>query len=278
MPSLFRLAGKEPQLISLMLLSAFAVMGAIIMTPALPQISYHFNTSVGYTQLVVTVFLLGYSLGQLLYGPLANRYGRKPALYFGIVIASLGSIFSILSSPTDSFLLLILGRFLESIGASGGLAVSFTIINDYYYENEARRITAALMLAFAIIPGIAIAMGGFLVQYFDWRACFYFLLGYGFLLFYFARQLPETLLEKDVRAMRMSHVLSGYRNKLLNQKLVGFAMISGISSGCIYVFGAEGPFIGIHYLKVSPALRHNYLNYYPILEPLKTILIAPLLA
>src|SRR5579864_8672417 len=104
---LYRLAGRAPSLIALMLLSAFAQMGAILMMPALPKIADYFGKSIGATQLVVTSFLLGYAIGQLIYGPLANHYGRKFALYVGISIATVGTLFSILSSPLNSFSLLI---------------------------------------------------------------------------------------------------------------------------------------------------------------------------
>lgn len=251
---IYRLASKAPHIISLMLLSAFAAMGAIIMTPALPQIAHFFGESVGTTQLTVTSFLLGYAFGQLIYGPLANRFGRKFALYVGIAIATLGSLFSILSSPVDSFTLLITGRFLEAIGSSAGLAISFTMINDFYFEKQARKITGLLMLAFAIVPGFATAIGGLLVQYFGWRACFYFLLLYGLVLLIPTYCLPETIIKKDRKATRIKHITHNYVDKFLNKKLIGFACIAGFSSACIYVFGAEGPFIGIHILGASPAV------------------------
>lgn len=251
--AIYRLTGKEPHILSLMLLSAFAAMGAILMTPALPQIADFFNIGVGTTQLTVTSFLLGYALGQLMYGPLANRYGRKPALYVGIIIATLGSLFSILSSPIESFHLLILGRFLEALGASAGLAVCYTVINDFYFPEQARRITALLMLAFAIVPGIAIAIGGGLTQYINWQACFYFLLFYGFLLIYPVYRLPETLVTPDHRALHYKHIFRNYWKIFLNKKLMGFAILAGLSSANIYVFGAAGPFIGIHLLHIAPA-------------------------
>lgn len=260
--TLYRIVGKEPHLISLMLLSAFAVMGAIIMTPALPKIATYFSKSVSVTQLVITTFLFGYAIGQLIYGPLANRYGRKTALYTGIAIATIGSIFSIISSPINSFLLLIVGRFLEAIGASAGLAVSFTIINDFYYEADARRITSALMIAFAIVPGVAVTTGGFLVQYIHWESCFYFLLFYGFLLLSAVATLPETLKEKDGSATKFKKITNNYIAKFHIKKLIGYAMISGLSSASVYVFGAEGPFIGIHLLN-TPAATYGMLALSP---------------
>jgi Bcr/CflA subfamily drug resistance transporter len=249
----FRLLGKEPHIISLMLLSAFAAMGAILMTPAIPEIAQYFHTTVGLTQLTVTSFLLGYAGGQLIYGPIANRFGRKPAFFTGIAIATLGSLFSILSSPVESFHLLILGRFLEALGASAGLVVCFTVINDFYFPDQARRITALLMLAFAIVPGVAIAIGGILTQYINWQACFYFLLLYGLILIYPAYRLPETIITRDHKALHYQYMFKNYGKMFLNKKLIGFALLSGFSSACIYVFGAEGPFIGIHLLHIPPA-------------------------
>src|SRR3989338_5301697 len=197
--TLFRLPGKKPDIISLMLLSAFA-------------------------------------------------------LYVGIFIATLGSLFSIFSSPTDSFSFLIIGRFLEAFGSTAGLAISVTIINEFYFEKDARKIMGLLMLAFAIVPGVAIATGGYLVQYLHWISCFYFLLFYGLLLLYPTYKLPETLQQKDFDAIKMRYVLRHYKDKFINKKLMAFAILCGLSGGCVYVFGAEGPFIGIHLLKISPSM------------------------
>lgn len=244
---------KEPHVLSLMLLSAFAIMGAIILTPSLPKISTFFNISTGISQMTVTLFLLGYAGGQLIYGPIANRYGRKPALYVGIIVATIGSIFSILASPVESFNLLLLGRLLEALGSSAGLVVSFTVINDFYIK-DSRKITATIMLAFAIVPGVAVFLGGFIAQYLDWKYCFYFLLIYGLLLIIPVWRLPETLIEKDHHALKTKKLLFNYLKEFKHHRLIGFAACSGLSSACVYVFGAEGPFIGIHLLHVPPAI------------------------
>lgn len=249
-----RLNIKPPHLVTLMILSAFAAMGAIVMMPALPEITNHFHITKSTAQLVVTYFLFGYTIGQLLYGPIANRYGRKHAIYIGIIIATLGSIFSIISSPLDSFRLLILGRFFEAVGSSAGLSISIAMINDFYFEADVRRIMGLLMLAFAIVPGVAIAIGGILVQYLHWQSCFYFLLLYGLILIYPIQKLSETNLSPDLNAMKYQHVFRNYWNHFKIKKLMGFAIIIGFSTGGIYVFGAAGPFIGIHLLHVEPAI------------------------
>ncbi|PHQ79476.1 MAG: MFS transporter [Coxiella sp. (in: Bacteria)] len=252
-PSEFRLNTKEPQLISLIILSAFASMGAVLMTPALPAIMTFFHINEGQAQLTVTLFLVGYACGQLIYGPLANRFGRKPAFYVGIVIATIGSIFSILSEPADSYALLLVGRLLEALGSSAGLVISFTIIADFYYPKQSPRIISFMMMAFAIVPGIAVFIGGLIAEYADWQTCFYFLLVYGLVLFYPAYKLPETLLEKNLDAIKIKRIQRSYADVIKNSVLIRFSLIFGCTACLVYVFAADGPFIGIHGLGLSPA-------------------------
>ncbi len=251
---MYKLDMKEPHIVGLIVLCAFAAMGALVMAPALPQISRFFAISVHETQLTVTSFLFGYALGQLIYGPIANRFGRKKALYIGIAVATLGSLLSIISSPFESFHLLIFGRILEALGSSVGLVVCFTIINDFYHAEQSRRIIAFMMLAFAIIPGIAVAIGGALVQFINWQACFYFLFAYGLCLIYPVIKLPETVLEKDHKALHGRYLLNNYIKAAKNKSLIAYSLIFGLSTSCAYVFGAQGPFVGIHTLHLSPGI------------------------
>jgi DHA1 family bicyclomycin/chloramphenicol resistance-like MFS transporter len=250
----FRIKTKEPPIASLIVLSAFASMGAILITPGIPSIAEFFHVATGTAQLTMTAFLLGYAIGQLIYGPIANRLGRKPAFYIGILVATLGSLFSILAAPVESFPLLILGRVLEALGSSVGLVVCFTIINDFYYPQQVRKVVGFMMVSFAIVPGIGIAAGGFLVQHFGWQSCFYFLLIYGLFLIIPAMSLPETLFEKDFNALNHRYLFKNYWKMIHIKKLVGYSILGGLSGGCLYIFCAEGPFIGIHLLGYSPSL------------------------
>lgn len=215
-----RLQQKEPHILILIIMSSFASLGAIIFAPALPEIAHYFHISQGHSQLTITLFLLGYALGQLIYGPLANRFGRKPAFFIGIVIATIGSLISILSEPLHSFNALILGRMLEALGSSAGLVLSFTIISDHYYPEQARRIVAYLMLAFAIVPGIATFIGGFLVTHFHWISCFYFLLIYGLLLIIPATLLHETATELKEDALYFTQLFKNYHIAIQNKLLL----------------------------------------------------------
>lgn len=250
----YRLDVKEPKLVCLIILSAFASMGAVLMTPALPDIVRFFHITQGKAQLTVTLFLVGYAIGQLIYGPMANRYGRKPTFYIGIAVATIGSIFSILSSPAHSFNLLLAGRMLEALGSSVGLVISFTIISDFYYPDQSRRIMSYMMMAFAIVPGVAVFIGGFIAQYLNWESCFYFLLIYGIVLIYPAYILPETISEVDKYAMKVARIRRSYGEVFRNFPLVRYSLLFGFSVLLPYVFSAEGPFIGIHTLGFSASV------------------------
>jgi Bcr/CflA subfamily drug resistance transporter len=253
-PQKYKLNVKPPNIISLIILSAFASMGAALITPALPSISQYFGISSGHAQLTVTAFLTGYALGQLIYGPLANRFGRKPTFYIGIDIATLGSLFSIMSAPTNSFDLMITGRLFEALGSSVGLVVCFTIINDFYFPEQARKMIGFMSLAFAIVPGVAIAIGGFITQYLQWLFCFYFLFIYGFMLILPAVTLPETITQYDKNALHGKYLLSGYLKMFKNKKLMAYSFIYGLTCASIYIFSAQGPLLGIHRLGYAPAV------------------------
>lgn len=247
-----RLNQKEPHILILIVMSSFASMGAIIFAPALPEIAEYFHISQGHSQLTITLFLLGYAIGQLIYGPLANRFGRKPAFFIGIVIATLGSLISIASEPLHSFTALIIGRMFEALGSSAGLAISFTIIGDHYYPEQARRIVAYLMLAFAIVPGIATFIGGVLVTHFHWISCFYFLLIYGLLLIIPAARLEETAKKLQPDALHLGQIIHNYSVALKNKLLINTTLFFGLSGVCVYIYVASSPFIAINYLKLSP--------------------------
>lgn len=168
------------------------------------------------------------------------------------MIATLGSLISIASEPLHSFNALILGRLLEALGSSAGLVISFTIISDHYYPEQARRIIAYLMLAFAIVPGIATFIGGVLTTHFHWISNFYFLLVYGLFLIIPAKLLVETAQELHEDAIKIKQMLKNYRIALNNKLLISTTFFFALSGMCVYLYIASSPFIAINTLHLSP--------------------------
>ncbi len=267
----------EPQFIILLLLVSFASVGAVLFTPALPSIRSFFDLSVGETQLTITSYLLGYALGQLPYGPLANRYGRKTTLYIGISLSIVGSLLCALSAPFESFGLLVSARFLQALGACVGLKISFTMIADVYNQVDATKKISRIMMAFAIMPGMAVAIGGWMTALFNWESCFYFLAMFGVFILWLARRLPETAKSLDLHALQFFSLVRGYKETFKNKRLVTSGFMMGLGSAVIYVFATKAPFIGIDLIGLTPDVFGNY-NLIPLIGMLLGALLAAKLA
>jgi multidrug resistance protein len=252
------------QSIVLLLLVSFGSVGAVLFTPALPSIRSFFHQSIGAAQLTITFYLIGYALGQLPYGPLANRFGRKTTLYIGISLAILGSLLCALSSPLQSFGLLVCARFLQGLGGSAGLKISFTMIADIYPQTAATKMLSRNLIAFAIMPGIAVAIGGWLTEWFSWESCFYFLALFGIFALWLSTKLPETAKSLDTHALKLSSIMQSYALKFKNQRLTSSGLMMGCASAVGYVFASKAPFIGINLMGLRPAVFGAY-NLIPAL-------------
>lgn len=255
---------RKPHSVILCLLASFGSVSAVLFTPALPAIQAFFQLSISQTQLAITIYLLGYALGQLPYGPLSNCLGRKKALVVGISLAIVGSSLCVVSSFLPSFSLLLLARFFQALGAACGLKISFTMIADMYSQTEATKLISRVLLAFAIMPGIAVATGGWLVHFFGWESCFYFLSAFGLLVLGLSAFLPETAKALDPSALHLASIFRGYRAKFKNSQLVFSAFILGLTSTVVYLFASQAPFVGIQVIGLSPPLFGTY-NLIPLI-------------
>ena len=239
---------KSLSFFTLLLLISFASVNAVLFTPALPTIAAFFHVSNDAAQQTITWFLTGYALGQLFYGPIANRFGRKPALYTGISLQIVSSLICVAAGATHAYFLLTAGRFLLALGSGVGLKMTFTLVNESYEPAMASKKISYLMLAFAITPGLATALGGILTQHIGWTSCFYASAIYGFILLLLCFRLPETAKTLDHRALELKHLLHAYGAQFRNSKLIVGGLLMGCCSAFIYVFAAVAPFIAMNLL------------------------------
>ncbi len=253
---------REPSLVTLLLLISFPLVGAVFLTPSLPEIANFFHISPGITQLTITLFLAGYALGQLPYGPLSNKIGRKPAIYIGLVISIIGSLLCALAGPLQQFWILLAARVITALGASVGLMMVFTIVSDYYEAPLARQKLAFVIVAFAIAPGIAVSLGGFFTQIFSWESIFYLEAIYGLIMLFLCSRLPETSTTLSSEPFNLKILVDSYIRRCNNRKLVLCGLIQGCCTSFIYVFAAKAPFMGIHLLDLQPSV-YGMLNLIP---------------
>lgn len=259
---MYKLDCKKPALGILLALISYASIGALLFTPALPEIQEQFKLSSQAAQSTVTIFLVGYAIGPLLYGPMGNRFGRKKTLYCGVWISFLASIAAIIAAHLQSYLLLMWARFFMAVGASVGIALTFMIIADYYHPKQARKQISYTALAFAIVPALAIALGGLLVQFFGWLSCFYFLAFYAVFVFFLCTRLPETATELDPNATKISGICQRYGKILKNRRHLLFSLMCGGPGSLVYLFATAAPLIGIKVFKLDP-LSFGLLNIIP---------------
>ncbi|MGB6976144.1 MAG: MFS transporter [Gammaproteobacteria bacterium] len=236
---------------TLLLMISFAAANAVLYTPGLPAIANFFSVSINTAQQTVTWFLIGYTLGQLIYGPIANRYGRKPALFVGISLQIISSLLCAFSGLLHQYLLLIISIFLLALGSGVGLKMAFTLVNECYEPKVASQKIAYLMLAFAITPGLSLALGGILTTHFGWMSCFYAGAIYGVILLLLVTRLPETQMNLDFHALRIDNLIRGYRNQFRNIQLVSGGILMGGSTSFVYVFAAVAPFVAISLLGMN---------------------------
>lgn len=264
---------KKPQLAILFLLVSFPSFGAVLFTPALPSIISFFQISTSHSSLAISVYLIGYAFGQLPYGPLANRLGRKPTLYIGICIAIVGCLLCALSSYFSSFGLLVFARFVQALGACVGLKISFTMVADAYEPVDATRMIARLGMAFAVMPAIGVTIGGYLTRFFSWESCFYFLALFGCVVLWLSMRLPETGRGIDRDALKFFRIVNGYASLLKNKYVVMSGLMMGCGTSIIYIFNAKAPFLGIQHIGLDP----NVFGIYSMI-PLLGMLLGAFLA
>lgn len=242
---------------TLLLMISFASVNAVLFTPALPEIADYFRITEGTAQLTITWFLIGYTFGQLFYGPIANRFGRKPALFAGIYLQILSCLLCVLAVALYNFQLLVVARCLLALGSGVGLKMSYTMINETYSPQTASKKISYLMLSFAITPSLAVVVGGYLCSYYSWVSTFYASAVYGIILFIFALWLPETKPQRDHDALKLSHIIEGYSAQFRNVKLMAGGLLMGGATSFVYIFAALAPFIAIDVKGMEPVSYGN---------------------
>jgi MFS family permease len=253
---------KKPQLPILLLFVSLANILGILYTAALPDLAKYFQIAKAQAQQTLSFYLMGCLFGQLLYAPLANAFGRKPAIYIGGCLALIGSILCLIAIETHLFSLLLIGRILTALGASCGLILTNTLIADAFTFAQSRKILAYLMSGFAVFPAVSITIGGFITEYLSWKGCFYFMFFYAAIVIALCILLPETAKRTGLEHLKIRTIARSYLAQLSNPRFLLYASIVAFASIILYIFSAEAPFIAVNRLHIS-ADRFGLYNLIP---------------
>lgn len=244
---------KNPHsLIFLVFLSALAALPPFsidMALPALRDIAAGLNTAPGNAGYTLTLFMAGFAATPVLYGPLSDRFGRKPVLIFAVALFTLGSVASTLS---PSIGLLLLSRFLEGAGAGGGTALAFALVRDCFEGVEGRNKLAHVQMVMGLAPVVAPIIGGALL-FLGWRSIYGVLaLGGAALLATVVFSLHETHTTRDTSGSLYGGVVSGYATLLRHRAALGYALIYATTFGVQFSFISGSPLVFINHFGLSP--------------------------
>ena len=236
-------------------LSAFGPLAIDFYLPGFPAMAEAFATDEKHIQLTLAVYFLGLSIGQLLYGPIADRFGRRVPLLVGVGLFTVGSL-ACAFAPTLE--LLIGARFVQALGGCAGMVLSRAIVSDKCDAVGAAKVFSQLMLVMGLAPILAPMLGGLLVSLYGWQAIFMVLTAFSALAaLAVALGLPESL-PANVPRQPLSGALRQYGRLFKDREFLGHALTGGISMAGMFAYIAGSPFVFIKLYDI-PAEHYGWL-------------------
>ena len=230
-------------------MTALAPLSMQIFVPALPAIQRGFEVPTGVAQLALSLSILANAFATLSYGPLSDRFGRRPAVLVGLGLFVAGSVMCALA-PTIG--LLILGRIVQAAGAAAGMVIARAIVRDLYDRDRAASMIAYLTMAMVVAPMLAPSVGAILMDLADWRAIFVALTVAGIMLLWSARlRLTETR-----RHGGGGSLLTGGGSLLRSPAFLSYVLQSAFSMSTFFAFVSGAPYFMIDVLD-RPATEYG---------------------
>ncbi len=221
--------------------------------PALPTMAGYLDASIDDVEASVSIFLLGFAVGQLVFGPLSDRFGRVPMLLSGLGLFVAGSVLCALATDVG---LLYAFRFVQAIGG-GASVVVFPMVKDRFDEKGVAQVLSYIMAVVVIAPLVAPIIGGYVLVMAGWQPIFYGLAVYGGLVLLAVRLLIEPWRKPaDRKATTLSasvgRLMSGYRDVLANGPAMAHILVGAFAFAGLFAFVAGSPFVYITWFGVAP--------------------------
>ncbi len=230
-------------------------MSTDIYAPSLPYLSAFFDTSASAVKLTISLNVLMFGVGQMVHGPLSDRFGRKPVLLVAILLFTVSSFACALVRGIGE---LVAARMLQGFMGAAEAVICMAIFRDLFDEKQQVRALGIFGMSIALAPAVAPIIGGYVHVWFGWRFNFHLIGILGALAtFLIWRLLPESS-APDPGALRPARVLGDYRGLLGDRRFITYAGMVGVGMGIIYAFITGGPFILIRQLGVPT----EHFGYY----------------
>ncbi len=223
-------ASQTEFIIILSLMMALTALSIDAMLPALGVIGSELGvTKPNDRQLIISLIFFGQAVGQLFFGPLSDKAGRKPAIYLGYGLFVIGSLVSFFSKD---FPMMLIGRTLQGIGVSSPRAVSLALVRDQFEGRRMARIMSFVSTVFILIPMIAPSIGQAIVSLAGWRSIFGFFILFAILtIFWFALRVPETLAQENRKPFSLRHILNSTLEVIKIRSALGYTITIGLVQG-----------------------------------------------
>lgn len=228
--------GRLELLLMLAGLAAFSSLSIAMYLPGLPAMAREFHGSITGVQDTVASFSLGLCIGQLIYGPISDRWGRRAPLLFGIALYIAATLACILATDLKTLVAL---RFVQGLGGCAGVVISRAIVRDRFSPQESAGVYSTLMLILGATPILSPLAGGWIIAGFGWRAVFWVLLAFGITLglAVFLRLKESCSAEARLQA-RSEHPFRGYLAILADRRVLAFVLCGGFVSAGTFVYMA----------------------------------------
>lgn len=232
-------ARRPPPLALIAAATAIGFCALHMVVPTLPILARVFDRGAAEVQLVLTLYFLGIAIGQLFYGPVSDRFGRRPVLLAGLCLFLAGTA---LCGFAPALPVLIGGRVAQAVGACAGLVLGRAIIRDVYDRDASVRGIAIVMMAMTLAPAVSPAIGAYVSEWFGWRAMFalHAVLGLS-VLAWTQRRLAET--HTEIIPLNLPEIGRSYRTLLGSPAVLCFALCTAFTSASWFTFIASAPYL-----------------------------------
>ncbi|WP_199555017.1 multidrug effflux MFS transporter [Sandaracinobacteroides hominis] len=243
----------RPSVGLVILLGALTAFGAIsidLYLPALPTIARHFHAPVAAAQITMSAFLAGMALGQLVFGPLSDRIGRRIPLIAGALIYTFASLALALAPSIE---MLAVGRFVQALGACAGVVIARAVVRDKFDTTESARLFSLMFLVLSVAPMLAPSLGALLLEISGWQSIFLVLSAFGLIsaaAIWFG--LPESRSVETALHAASESPLQSYRAALQNRRVLGTVLAGALNGAALFTYIGTSPALFMEYFGQNP--------------------------
>ena len=227
--------------------------------PALPVISAQFGVPAGSTQMTLSTYILGFALGQLIYGPMADSFGRKPVVLGGTLVFAAAAVACALANTIDQ---LIVMRFFHGLAAAAASVVINALMRDIYPKEEFSRMMSFVMLVTTIAPLMAPIVGGWVLVWLSWHYIFWILAVAAILasaMIFFL--IKETLPPERRQPFHIRTTIGNFAALFRHKRVLSYMLASGFSFAGMFSFLSAGPFV---YIEINHVAPENFGYYFAL--------------